>query len=315
MADSPSRPGESRTDVAPAAPATVPMPAPKPDALIARAALERVLARATELQGPGADAPEQISESRLLEIAREVGIDANHVRQALAEERARGSMEEPTGGLLLERMGSAHVGAQRAVPGSAADVQARLEAWMPRMENMAVRRKVPQRISWEPRTTVLGNAVRVMTSSNRPELVRADQVIATVTPVDESRTVVRFDVELNGLRRSQRNLAIGLGVVANGLAFATVSIPVMFLAAGSPNEAAMLGSVGALGAVQAGIGYAIWRGLKNSYRRTVGRVQLRVEQMLDELEGGGMQSPPSLLTQVRGALLGMTEAKPRQQSL
>jgi hypothetical protein len=266
-----------------------------------------VLARATELQGPGADAPEQISESRLLEIAREVGIDPNHVRQALAEERARGSMEESSGGFLLDNIGPAHVGAQRAVPGTSTDVQARLEAWMPRMEHMAVRRRVPQRISWEPRSTVLGNAVRVMTSTNRAELIRADQVIATVTPVDEARTVVRFDVELNGLRRSQRNLAIGLGVVANGLAFATVSVPVLFLAAGSPNEAVLLGGVSALGAMQAGVGYAIWRGLKNSYRRTVGRVQLRVEQMLDELEGGGMQSPPSLLKQVRGALLGITE--------
>jgi hypothetical protein len=275
--------------------------------MIARTALERVLARATELQGPGADAPEQISESRLLEIAREVGIDANHVRQALAEERARSTMEEPSGGFLLESIGPAHVGAQRAVPGTSTDVQARLEAWMPRMESMAVRRKVPQRISWEPRTTVLGNALRVVTSGNRAELVRADQVIATVTPVDESRSVVRFDVELNGLRRSQRNLAIGLGVVANGLAFATVSLPIAFLAAGSPNETMLLGGVGALAAVQAGVGYAIWRGLKNSYRRTVGRVQLRVEQMLDELEGGGMQSPPSLLKQVRGALMGISD--------
>jgi hypothetical protein len=196
------------------------------------------------------------------------------------------------------------VDGQRAVPGSPNDVQARLEAWMPRMESMAVRRKVPQRVSWEPRQTALGSALRVMTSGNRAELVRADQVVATVTPVDESRSVVRFDVELNGLRRSQRNLAIGLGVVANAIAFATVSAPIMVIASGSPNEGVITGGLAALGALQAGAGYAIWRGLKNSYRRTLARVQLRVEQMLDELEGGGMREPPSLLKQVRGALLG-----------
>ena len=178
-------------------------------------------------------------------------------------------MEETSGGFLLDPLGPAHIGGQRAVPGTSADVQARLEAWMPRMESMAVRRKVPQRVSWEPRTTVLGNALRVVTSGNRAELVRADQVIATVTPVDEARSVVRFDVELSGLRRSKRNLAIGLGVVANSLAFATVSLPILFLASGSPNEAAILGSVGALGAVQAGVGYAIWRGLKKIGRAHV----------------------------------------------
>lgn len=269
-----------------------------------RLALERVLARATELQGSGADSSEDISESRLLEIAREVGIDVNHVRQALAEERARGAVGEEPHGFLLDAMGTPHVDGQRAVPGSPAALQARIEEWMPRMESMAVRRRAPQRVSWEPRQTVLANALRVMNSGNRAELVRADQVIATVTPVDERRSLVRFDVELNGLRRSQRNIAVGLGVVANAAVFATLSLPVLFVAAGSPNGVAMGVGLGALGAVQAGIGFAIFRGLRNSYRRTVARVQLRVEQMLDDLEGGGMQSPPSLLKQVRGALLG-----------
>lgn len=277
---------------------------PKVDPTIARSELERVLARATELQGVGTDAPEAISESRLLEIAREVGIDPNHVRQAMAEARARGSFVETERGFLLDSMGGSHVDAQRAVPGSATDVQARIEAWMPRMESMAVRRKLPQRVSWEPRQTALGSALRVMTSGNRAELVRADQVIATVTPVDDARSVVRFDVELSGLRRTQRNLAVALGVVANAAAFAVVSVPVLFIASGSPNEGAMLGGLATLGAVQAGAGWALWRGLKNSYQRTVGRVQLRVEQMLDELESGGMREPPSLLKQVRGALLG-----------
>lgn len=276
----------------------------KTDVTIARSDLERVLARASELQGTDGEPAEAISESRLVEIAREVGLDPNHVRQAMAEQRARGSFVESESGFLLDSMGGSHVDGQRAVPGSAADVQARLETWMPRMESMAVRRKLPQRVSWEPRRTALGNALRVMSTGNRAELVRADQVIATVTPVDEARSVVRFDVELSGLRRTQRNLAVALGVVANAAAFAAVSVPVLFIASGSPNESAMLGGLATLGAVQAGAGWALWRGLRNSYRRTVARVQLRVEQMLDELESGGMQQPPSLLKQVRGALLG-----------
>lgn len=276
----------------------------KTDVTIARSDLERVLARASELQGTDGESPEAISESRLVEIAREVGLDPNHVRQAMAEQRARGSFVESESGFLLDSLGGSHVDGQRAVPGSAADVQARLETWMPRMESMAVRRKLPQRVSWEPRRTALGNALRVMSTGNRAELVRADQVIATVTPVDEARSVVRFDVELSGLRRTQRNLAVALGVVANAAAFAAVSVPVLFIASGSPNEAGMLTGLGVLGAAQAGAGFALWRGLRNSYRRTVARVQLRVEQMLDELESGGMQQPPSLLKQVRGALLG-----------
>jgi hypothetical protein len=270
---------------------------------VSRLALERVLARATELQASGAEAPEAISESRLLEIAREVGIDATHVKQALAEERARASSLEPDGGFLLDRMGGAMVAGHRTVPGSVADVQARLEAWMPRMENLSLRRKLPQRTSWEPRRHVLANVLRVL-NGNQTELVRADQVIATVTPVDEERSVVRFDVELAGLRRSQRNLAVGLGIVANAAAFAAVAVPVLFIASGSPNAEALQGGVAALGAAQATAGFGLWRALRNGYRRTVARVQLRVEQMLDELEQGGMRKAPTLIQQVRGALLG-----------
>ena len=277
---------------------------PLPEPVLPRVALERVLARATELQSAGADAPEAISESRLIEVAKEVGIDANHVRQALAEERTRGAFDEPGGGLLLDQMGPAMLNAQRTVPGNAGAVQARIEAWMPRVESMVVKRKMPQRVSWEPRKVALADALRVVASGGRSELVRADQVSATVSAVDEGRSVVRFDVELSALRKSQRNMAVGLGVVLNAVVFAMWSAPVLLITAGSPNGAAVVAGVAAVGAAQVGAGFGIWRAFRNSYRKTLSRVQLRVDQMLDELESGGLKPPPSLLTQVRGALLG-----------
>ncbi len=77
----------------------------KTDVTIARSDLERVLARASELQGTDGESPEAISESRLVEIAREVGLDPNHVRQAMAEQRARGSFVEGESGFLLDALG------------------------------------------------------------------------------------------------------------------------------------------------------------------------------------------------------------------
>lgn len=287
---------EKRLDVSRKAPVSEPV--------LPRVALERVLARATELQSAGADAPEAITESRLIEVAHEVGIDVNHVRQAIAEERARGAFDDPGGGFLLDRMGPAMLHSQRTVPGDAGAVQARIEAWMPRVESMVLRRKMPQRVSWEPRKVALADALRVVTSGGRSELVRADQVSATVSPVDDNRSVVRFDVELSALRKSQRNLAFGLGVVMNAVVFAMWSAPVLLITAGSPNDALVAAGVATIGAAQVGAGFGIWRAFRNSYRKTLTRVQLRVDQMLDELETGGLKAPPSLLTQVRGALLG-----------
>ena len=47
-----------------------------------RAALERVLARATELQAHLADTPDHLTEKQLLELGSEVGISADHLKQA-----------------------------------------------------------------------------------------------------------------------------------------------------------------------------------------------------------------------------------------
>jgi hypothetical protein len=168
-----------------------------------------------------------------------------------------------------------------------------------------VRRKQPLRTSWEPRRDPLGNALRALGAGGRRfDLVRADQLIATVTPVDEGRSVVRFDVELSRIRRNQRNLMLGLGVGLNAALFVTLSIPVLFIASGSPNAAGMTAGLGVLAAVQTGVGFGIWRSIRNGYQRTVSRVKLRLEQMLDELEHGGMNAPPSVLGQVTQALLG-----------
>ena len=272
---------------------------------IPRDALERVLARATELQGVSGEPSEAISESRLMEVAREVGIDAQHLRQALAEERARIAFDAPDSGLILDALGTALVDAQRVVPGNAADVQARLDAWLPRMEGLAVRRKTPQRTSWEPRHDPIGNALRAFGAGGRRfDLVRVDQLIATVTPIDENKSVVRFDVELSAARRAQRNLALGLVVGVNALVFGTLSVATMVAASNATNPAGIIAGLGVVGAVQAAAGYGVWRAIKGAYAQTLSRVRLRTEQLLDELEHGGMKAPDSVLGQVTKALLG-----------
>src|SRR3954468_10763717 len=93
-----------------------PVPRP-PSAKLDRASLERVLARAAELQGVAGDATdaEQFTEEQLIELGKEVGLSAQHLRQALAEERT-GSIvrtEESAGGLF----GPSTVRASRTVPG------------------------------------------------------------------------------------------------------------------------------------------------------------------------------------------------------
>jgi hypothetical protein len=288
-------------DQSPPAPIT---PFTSPDAPLPRAALERVLARATELQAQGAEGPEVISEARLLEIGREVGIDPNHLRLAIAEERGRSPMlaEEP--GRIALALGEAHAGAQRAVTGDADKVLAALDQWLQREEQFAVKRRFGTRMSWEKQRNAFAAISRSMSGRNS-DLSRADEVSATVTPVDATRSLVRLDADLRLQRQAHRNGGIALAAI-NGVLLVGWMVPMVILTSVSqtaPNVALMgLAGVTALG-VQAGVSTLIWRSIKHSFRSAVARTQLRLEQLLDALEHGDTGSPPTLLEQLRQQLI------------
>src|SRR3954470_5357012 len=86
--------------------------------LLDRQALERVLARAAELQGATAipESSDLISESQVLEIAKEVGLSPSTINQALAEERTRIHVPEERG-LVAQIAGAGYATATRTVSG------------------------------------------------------------------------------------------------------------------------------------------------------------------------------------------------------
>jgi len=261
---------------------------------IPRTALERVLARASELQTTTADGVESVSEERLLDIAKEVGLDLAHVRQAIAEEQARLPMAELETGPLLDSFGPASLSAQRTVPGTPDDILRRLDAWMPRMESLSTRRRIGDRQSWEPRHDPFGNFLRSFgVGSRRFDLVRVDQVTASVTAIDGARSVVRLDAEIAGMRRMQRNQAVAL-VLALGMLYAVIAVPVLVLV----TTGAGAGILAGLSAFVGGGGFLGWRALRRAYRNAVDRMHLRIEQLLDELEQDRMKEPPNLLQKV-----------------
>lgn len=265
---------------------------------IPRTALERVLARASELQTTTADGDESVSEERLLEIAREVGLDPSHIRQAIAEERTRLPLTEAEAGPVLDGLGPAAVTAQRTVPGLPDDILRRLDSWMPRMESLSTRRRVGDRQSWEPRHDPIGNFLRSFgVGGRRFDLVRVDEVVASVTAVDATRSVVRLDADTTKMRRSQRNQLFALyGLLS--LLFTTVSSLVLLLIDTSIG-AALLGVL----AVTVGTGaFLTWRGVRRAYRNALDRMHLRLEQLLDDLEHDRLREPANLLQKVVGQI-------------
>ncbi len=264
---------------------------PRPPGLpatIDRASVDRVLARALELQSASAVDPDgQLTEAQLLALAREVGLDPINLRQALAEERTRVATPAERG-LLASVYGGAVVSAQRTVNGTPAQVLQALDDWMQREEGLTVQRHLGDRVLWEARRDVVG-LVRRAVSGRGHALIRATEVGATAIAVDERRVLVRLDANLAGYRALMAQQNVGFttaGVLAGGV-LAVLHFPIVI-------GIALVGVIG-------GGGVAIAR---SSHSETVRRANLALEQVLDRLERGDAGRPPSLISMLAAAVGG-----------
>lgn len=245
-----------------------------------RSALERVLARAAELQAVELDPGEYISEDRLLDIAKEVGLAPHHMRQALAEERTRVAVPEETGA-VARFAGVARVVATRMITGTPAEVLTSLDLWMQKEECLTIKRRFPDRIVWEEHRSFWTQIRRGM-GGRRYVLARAHDVSATAVPVDEGRSLVRLEADLSNLRTGRlagAGASTAVGLAAGGTLLALGFFP---LAAIAP---VLVGTV-------AGFGVA------RSHRGVAARAQLALEQVLDRLESRQPPQPRPLGTAI-----------------
>ncbi|HEY4955238.1 MAG TPA: hypothetical protein VII02_10165 [Gemmatimonadaceae bacterium] len=243
-----------------------------------RATIERVLARAAELQATdgGENDEQNLSESQLIEIGREVGINPTTLTQALAEERSRIAVPIDTG-VLSSITGPAVATASRAVPGTPIEVLAAIDLSMQRDESLQVQRRFPDRITWEPRAGWLGMIQRGVNLSGRGyHLCRANQVGATVVPIEGGRVLVRLDADLSESRSTR--------LKAGGVLFTGGVLGAGALGGGAVLAHAILIVAGGLAAVPLLIGAAAAYQIGKGHRQLVMRAQLALEQSLDRLE-------------------------------
>ena len=166
---------------------------PVPSPSIDRASVDRILARALELQASSSPDPEgRLTEAQLEALGKEVGLDPVNLRQALAEERARVEAPAMERGLVATLYGSSGVSAQRTVRGTLAPVLKALDDWMQREELLIAQRYFTERIVWEARTDFASRFKRAAGGRGHA-LARATTVGATVVSLDDGRVLVRLD--------------------------------------------------------------------------------------------------------------------------
>lgn len=271
-------------------------PAKRPS--LDRAALERVLARAAELQSTqpealeGADAYEGLTEEQLLEVGKEAGLSPQLLRLAMAEERTRVAISASVGESSPDALRTGIATATRTVAMRAADVLPVIDAWMQRKECLSVKRAMTDRIVWEPGGGVLNAAKRAIGGQGLA-LAGAHEVSATVVPVDDRHVLVRLDANLAPLRGAAMRDALAAGTF--GGIGATIAITV----------AGVFVPVAVIPAVALAAGG--WWGGRRRYARALERAQIALEQILDRLERGEL-SRPSLL----GALAAAANNLPRR---
>jgi hypothetical protein len=263
---------------------------------IDRTALERVLARAAELQTAAGDEGEPtdgLTEQQLLDIGREVGLATTHLRQALAEERTRVAVPSEHG-FVAHVAGAGMATAHRTVPGTPGSLLATLNQVMLRDECLTVKRRYGNRMTWEPRRDFWATFRRLAPAAGRMyDLLRAREVAATAVPVDETRTLVRLDADVSNSRAHR--LQSGAAVATSGIAVGGLLASFFVVIAAAPLAPAVL-----IGTVPAVMGVAGFAAVVRTHRHTVERAQLALEQVLDRLEHGEARRPASFIDVLTG---------------
>jgi hypothetical protein len=243
---------------------------------IDRGALERIIQRAAELQAGERDIGEGLTEHELMRLGQEVGIPPSYLQQALLEERTRAvATVEPgfTGWLL----GPTQLAAQRTMPGEAKRIRDALSQWMIESELLAVKRRYPEQTSWEAKQDVLSSIKRELKLGGKSyQLSRAKEIVGQVVQLDQGRAHVRLVADLSNTRRSHLRSAATLAGAGAIASFIGVVLGVMLPVALAP------------------VGLGLLTGLVVARRRrgTIERVQVNLEQVLDRLEHGEIETQP-----------------------
>jgi hypothetical protein len=252
--------------------------------LISREALDRIIQRAAELQTGERDIGEGLTETELVALGNDVGIPARYLKQALLEERTRTPEPERTRRWSL--VGPARLDAHRVVPGERGGVERALSLWMEDQELLRVKRRYPDRTTWEPQVGFIASMQRGLRAGGKTyALARAEEIAGHVTQLETGFCHVRLVADVRNLRQGRvAGAAVLAGLGAAGSAVA-VALGVLLPFTALP---------------VAGFGLLSLTTLVAGRSAQLDRIEVGLEQVLDRLERGEIR-PEHALPGPRGS--------------
>src|SRR4026209_2675186 len=167
---------------------------------IDRAALDRIMQRAAELQASEADVGEGLTSEEVLALGRDVGIPGRYLQQAMLEQ-ATAIVTRAEAGFSGRLVGPAQVTAHRVVLGDPEDAARALVTWFDGNELLVVLRQQPGRVTFEPLSGMQAALRRgsAAFSSSKPKymLARAPLVTATFNKLETGYCHVTLTADLH----------------------------------------------------------------------------------------------------------------------
>ena len=236
--------------------------------------LEAVIRRASELQFARGEAEDGLSESEVMRIGKELGLEPAHVRRAIAEVRGRPREQS---GMMVSVMGPDTVRATRTIRHPAPALGLSLEEYLVKCEFMVVQRRFPDRTRYVRGTGIGASLSRAAAKlGSRAATLDLKLVDVHVSPLDEDSALVEVSVPLGTMRTG---LAVG-GVVGGGGGGAAIGTALAMI---GPDPTLLIGFP------IFGAAMLLARGI---YRGVAGGVQDRLEAFLDRVEHGELPKPP-----------------------
>jgi hypothetical protein len=247
------------------------------DRRIDRPALQRIIQRAAELQTADRDVGESLTEEELLLLGEEVGILPVHLRRALQEERTRALVASDRG-VFNRLVGPRFVAAERVIAGTTDGIEAALKHWMTEGELLQIKRRFPDRMSWERKEGAWASLRRSFGAGGRKYVLsRAREVVTRVVDMEGRKCLVQLVADLANTRNEHlvgSGATIGAGALTTGVAL-------------------VLGVMTPIAVIPALLSAPIAVAIVRSRRKQTEDFQVALEQILDRLQHGDPEPQPA----------------------
>ncbi len=272
-------PAEDAAAPPPARDAATPGPGARPiEPTLSRGQVERVIARALELQDQADVAPQvdRLTLRQVQDVAGQVGIDPELLRRALAEVRLAGAPDpEPS---RTERvLGPERIRGATLLPVAPGAARRAVAGWMVDDEGMRLAGTSGDTDRFIKDKRVMVELRRGLGVDRADGVLRDLRGVAVTAEPDPEGTVVRLEADTSGIRTAVAGIAAGGGLASLGLGIAAAAV--------IPDGASVLAGDAAQLLATAAVGLATTAGTAAAVRRAwVARVRMAVDAALQGID-------------------------------